>query len=161
MKSNATPLSWTILSVDYGARRTGLAVGQTFLRTSTPLKTLEHPWHRPDWHALDKLFARWQPHLVVIGFPLHPGGTEPQPRIAAKIKRFGTALAARYAIEIQYIDESYTSELASAELRCRRRDKQMNRPISKTDIDAVAATIILDSWFELHTPTTPTTGKES
>ncbi len=133
-------MSLTLLGFDYGTKRIGVAVGQVITRTVTPLTTLRNTNETPDWQAIGKLIAEWHPDKLVVGLPLHLDGT-PQ-ALTAKAQRFGNQLKGRYNLPVEMMDERLTSHEAESEL-AQRKGKRV-----KTDIDALAAALILQSWLD-------------
>ena len=135
-------MSQTLLGFDFGIKRIGVAVGQSITHTVTPLTTLHNSNETPDWLAIGKLIAEWQPDKLVVGLPLHLDGTT-QP-LTARAQRFGNQLKGRYNLPVEMMDERLTSHEAESEL-AKRRSKS-----GKTDIDALAAALILQSWLDQH-----------
>jgi putative Holliday junction resolvase len=135
-------VSQTLLGFDFGIKRIGVAVGQSITRTVTPLITLHNTNQTPDWQAIGKLIAEWQPAKLVVGLPLHLDGTS-QP-LTARAQRFGNQLKGRYNLPVEMVDERLTSHEAESEL-VKRRSKSV-----KSDIDALAAALILQSWLDEH-----------
>ena len=94
----------------------------------------------PDWNAISKLIAEWQPDRLVVGLPLHlDGSTQP---LTEKAQRFGNQLKGRYNLPVEMMDERLTSHEAENELKARGGN------IAKADIDALAAALILQSWLD-------------
>lgn len=123
-----------ILGFDFGMKKIGVATGQTITRTATPVCQLKAQDGVPNWNEMDALFKKWQPKICVIGLPFHADGSESL--LVPKARSFGEKLKKRYAsyhIECSFIDEHLTSFAA--------------RQLSKTNIDATAAMIILESWL--------------
>lgn len=63
----------TFLAFDFGARRTGVAVGNRMLRSATPQATIAAEGEA----RLVQVEARvreWQPDALVVGVPFHPDG---------------------------------------------------------------------------------------
>ena len=133
-------MSQTLLGFDYGTKRIGVAVGQDISHSVTPLTTLTSQNDKPDWDAIGKLIAEWQPDRLVVGLPLHLDGS-PQP-LTEKAQRFGNQLKGRYNLPVDMVDERLTSHEAEAEL-AKRGGKMV-----KADIDALAAALILQSWLD-------------
>jgi len=129
--------SRTFLGFDYGLQRIGVAVGQELTATASPLTTVRANDGKPDWDAISKLFAQWQPDEVVVGLPLNMDGSESE--LSHRAQRFGNQLHGRYNLPAHFMDERLTSLQAEAELR--------GRAHKKADIDKVAAKIILESWL--------------
>ncbi len=132
----------TLLAFDYGTRRIGVALGQTLTGGVRPLLTLNARNNKPDWDAISRLLEQWQPDRLVVGLPLHMDGTE-QP-MTDKARRFGNQLKGRYNLPVDMVDERLSSDAAEQllEERGRRQDR--------TGLDAVAATVILESWLTQH-----------
>ena len=135
-------MSQTLLGFDYGTKRIGVAVGQTITHTVTPLTTLQSTNETPDWQAISRLIEEWQPDTLVVGLPLQLDGTT-QP-LTTKAQRFGNQLKGRYNLPVEMMDERLTSHEAETKLASRKGKS------AKTDIDALAAALILQSWLDQH-----------
>ena len=133
-------MSQTLLGFDYGTKRIGVAVGQDITRGVTPLTTLHSKNDKPDWDAIGKLIAQWQPDKLVLGLPLHLDGSV-QP-LTERVQRFGNQLKGRYNLPVELVDERLASHEAETELAAR------GRKTAKTEIDALAAALILQSWLD-------------
>jgi len=136
----------TILGFDYGSQRIGVAVGQTLTATARPVATLTARNHQPDWQQLTALIAEWQPHLLVVGLPTHADGSASETTLAAQ--HFITQLQTRYQLPIETIDERLSS--VAAEARLQEAGVNPSKKAHKRNwqsIDAVAAQIILETWF--------------
>ena len=133
-------MSQTLLGFDYGTKRIGVAVGQDISRSVTPLTTLPSQNDKPDWDAISKLIAEWQPDRLGVGLPLHLDGSV-QP-LTQKAQRFGNQLKGRYNLPVEMVDERLSSHEAEAELAAR------GGKVAKADIDALAAALILQSWLD-------------
>ena len=96
-----------ILAFDFGEKRIGVAVGNTFTKTSEPLKIIEEKNQQDKFKAIEELIQDWQPQILVIGLPKHPDGAEHE--MTQKAKRFGNQLHGRFQKKIAWVDERYTS----------------------------------------------------
>lgn len=132
----------TVFGFDFGRKRIGVAVGQELIGTARPLTTLSgRP--SPDWVAIGRLIAQWQPVLLVVGIAYHADGT-PNPTTEAALL-FGRQLHERYQLPVETIDERLSSWEAAdlfAQSDLGRRGRQ-----NESTIDQVAAALILESWF--------------
>lgn len=137
----------TYLCFDYGARRIGVAVGETLTRAARPLATLANG-ESPDWRALEQVVRDWLPAGLVVGLPLDDDGRE-QP-ITASARRFSEALRERFALPVHLADERYSSRAADAELRHARASGRMPKRVRKGDRDGQAARLILEQWLSEH-----------
>jgi putative Holliday junction resolvase len=136
----------TLIAVDYGLRRIGIATGTCLTGTSSPLTTISATQGAPDWSAFDMVLREWQPDLLVLGLPFNKDGSESD--MTTAVKEFAATLQARYSIPIEFIDERYTSVEAEAILKEQRRLGIRKKKLKKEDVDAQAAQIIAESWMQ-------------
>lgn len=136
----------TVLAFDYGVKRTGVASGELEIGVAHPLVTLHAETRAARLAAIDRLVAEWQPGLLVVGLPLHPDGAEHELTRAAR--NFAAELEDRYKLPVFLHDERYSS--ASAAEACRSAQHGGNRNVAKsrTSLDALAAQIILQGFFD-------------
>lgn len=126
----------SILALDVGAARIGLSLASTISRLARPAGALTN-----DEAVLQNLRNLCQHENVthiVVGLPRGLGGQET--RQTAEVRRFAEKLA-ELKIPISWQDEAVTSAQAEAELQARRK------PYTKSDIDALAATYILEDYL--------------
>lgn len=134
----------TVLGFDYGELRVGIAVGQSVTGNGRPLVTLHNrDRHAIDWAAIGKLIEQWQPGALVVGMPIDDDGV-PYP-VAEAIKRFGNRLHGRFGLPVHYADERLSSKEAALRLRAPAGKRRNEAPV-----DAMAAAVILDTWFSLQ-----------
>ena len=135
-----------ILGFDFGLRRIGVAIGQTTTHTASSLETVSHG-REPDWIAIARLVKEWKPATLLVGLPLGPDGEETD--MSKTARRFGAALQKRFSIEVAYADERLSSRAAEdrfAELRAGGRARRKDA----SQLDAMAAQIILENWLQSH-----------
>lgn len=134
----------TVLGIDFGKRRIGVAVGQTATGTASPLAVVNH--HEiPDWDALEALVREWRPALAVVGLPLGPEGEETE--MTREARTFAADLQTRCGLEIAFVDERLSSVQAQSEFVERRSSGRARRK-DAGKLDAVAAKIILENWLQ-------------
>jgi len=132
----------TVLAFDFGEKRIGVATGETLLGNAHPLTVIHAESNDDRFAAIGKLVAEWQPVLLVVGLPTHADGTAHEmTRLATK---FGERLQRRFKLPIGYADERLTSVDAESRLRETGRNSKSAKPL----LDAVAAQLILQTWFE-------------
>lgn len=140
------------LGFDYGEWRIGIAVGDRRLDTGRPLTTLHNRnADQIDWAAIEALIEEWRPDVLALGWPIDDAGRcYPQ---AAAIRRFGNRLRERYRLPVFVVDERLSSEQATERL-LNRRGRQGRRAIERDQgqIDAMAAAVILDTFFGQSAP---------
>ena len=131
-----------ILAIDYGRKRTGLAVTDVLRITANPLLTIETK-NLIDW--LKDYFAHEPVDEVVVGHPTQMNGQESEsmnyirPFMGNFKKQFPT-------IPITMYDERFTSVLAHQAMIAggmKKKDRQ-----NKAVVDKIAACIILEGYLE-------------
>jgi len=143
MPDTARPRGY-ILGFDFGLRRIGVAVGQTATHTASSLETVGHG-REPDWVAIARLVKEWEPAMLLVGLPLGASGEETDMSKAAR--RFGAALQKRFSLQVAFADERLSSRAAGeqfAELRASGRLRKKDA----SQLDAMAARIILENWLQ-------------
>lgn len=141
----------TVLAFDFGLRRIGVAVGSSRLRIAHPLATISAEDNRSRFQAIAALVAEWQPARFVVGRPAsRPGERHP---LAPALERFARRLQARFGIPVEFVDETLSSWDASRRLSAGGTPAREQRG----RLDAMAACVILESWFERR-PTLPRSG---
>ena len=131
----------TLLGFDFGVRRIGVAVGETSTGIASPLGAIEAEANDKRFREIGRLVDEWQPAAFVVGRPKHADGAEHE--IAKLAEKFGRRLASRYALPVVFVDETLSSATAEASLRGAR-----TRARRKGDVDALAATLILQSFLD-------------
>ena len=120
----------TFLALDFGLKRTGVAVGNRLLRSAQPQATIQAEG--------DARFARitervreWQPDALVVGVPYHPDGAAHENTVRAQ--KFARQLRGRLGLPVFEVDERYSTTEALAS--------------GVKDADAGAACIILEQFL--------------
>jgi putative Holliday junction resolvase len=121
------------LCFDHGAKRIGVAVGQSITATATPLETVFCKNGKPDWQQISRLIRQWQPNEFVVGLPLTMNGERQEATESAE--KFSRQLHGRHPLPVHLVDE----RLSSLEAR--------NRLKNSYNVDPVAAQLILETWF--------------
>ena len=131
-----------ILAIDFGKKRTGLAVTDSLRITANPLITIETK-QLSDW--LREYFAKETVDEVVIGHPKQMNGedSESMQYIRPFVERFKQTFPDK---PITYYDERFTSVLAHQAMIAGGMKKK-NRQ-DKAQVDKLAACIILEGYME-------------
>ena len=130
-----------ILCIDYGKKRTGLAVTDPLKIIASALTTVETSTLID---FLKKYFQQEEVELVLIGEPKNwdESDTHATPLVHQFIQKFKKEFPAR---NIEKIDELYTSKLAAnAMLEMGMKKKQRQ---NKALVDEIAATIMLQEYL--------------
>ncbi len=131
-----------LLGIDYGRKRIGLAIGQTLTSTANPLKVLIKQNDILD--QLQAIIKEWQISRIIIGLPLTMAGEEQD--ISREVRNFGRKLGHQSGLAIEYCDERLTSYEAERDFQ-QQRSQQTRKAKHKQQLDAEAAALILQSWF--------------
>jgi putative holliday junction resolvase len=130
-----------ILSIDYGGKRTGLAVTDPLQIIATGLETIESsqliPW-------LKTYLLKEDVELIIIGLPKNwdESDTHGTPLVQAAIKKIQKEFP---AMPTKTVDERYSSKMAKdamLEMGMKKRDRRI-----KGNVDVIAATIILQEYL--------------
>ena len=113
----------SFVAFDFGAKRTGCAVGTRMLRSANPLPTIRA--------EAGERIKEWQPDALVIGVPYHPDGNAHEN--TARAKKFGRQLKSRFGLPVFEVDERYSTTEALAG--------------GARDADAASACIILEQFL--------------
>jgi len=131
-----------ILSIDYGGKRTGLAVTDPLQIIASGLCTVETPKLKA---FLKDYFSKETVELVIIGMPVNWDDTDTHatPLVQKFIKEFVKDFP---AIPKKEVDERFTSKLATqAMLQMGLKKKQRQ---NKSLVDEIAATIMLQEYMQ-------------
>lgn len=138
-----------IMSIDYGQKRTGIAVSDPLQMIANGLTTVNTP------QLLDFIadyLSKEQVERIVVGYPKQTNGEESENM--KRITPFVNRLRKLYPdITVELYDERFTSVLAHRAIiesgisRKARQDKAL--------VDKISATIILQDYLESKTKTLP------
>ena len=137
-----------ILAFDFGARRIGVASGDTLTQTARELTTLDVS-EGAFWPEIERLVREYTPAHLVVGLPLNMDGTATA--LTEACRSFASELHARLDIPVALVDERLSSREAEAQLRERRASGLKRRRTSRADIDMMAAKILLEQWLRKQT----------
>jgi putative holliday junction resolvase len=130
-----------ILAIDYGLKRTGLAVTDPLKIIATALTTVESP---KLIQFLKDYFKKEAVELIVIGEPKN--WDESDTHATPLVKKLVEKLKKEFPnMPLKLVDERYTSKMASAaiiEMGIKKKDRR-----DKSLVDKVAATIILQEYM--------------
>ena len=139
----------TVLALDFGLKRIGIASGDTLTRSAHPRGIVANGPAGPDWSALQKIIDDLRPTRVAVGEPYNADGSESP--LTGVARRFAAELKQRSALPVDMVDERWSSQDAEERLRDERASGERKRRVTKEAIDAAAAAVILERWFERKT----------
>jgi putative holliday junction resolvase len=120
----------TFLALDFGIKRTGVAVGNRLLRTATPQATIKAQG-AAQLAAVEARVHEWRPDALVVGVPFHPDGASHDNTVRAR--KFARQLRSLLKLPVFEVDERYSTTEALA--------------AGANDPDAGAACVILEQFL--------------
>ena len=134
-----------ILSIDYGKKRTGLAVTDPLQIIANGLATVSTS---ELFDYLKKYTSQEQVERIVIGRPTQPNGQPSENLVPVEqfVNRWRKAMP---EIPIEYYDERFTSVLAHQAILDSGIGKKARRE-NKGLVDEISATIILQDWMRAN-----------
>ena len=120
----------TFLGLDFGEKKTGLALGNRLLRSAQAHGTVRAQGDAR-FVAIAKVVQEWQPDALVVGVPFHPDG-QPHDN-TRRARRFARQLQGRFKLPVFEVDERYSTTEALSQ--------------GAKDADAAAACIILEQFL--------------
>jgi len=131
-----------LLAIDFGLKRTGLAV-------TDPLQIIAHALDTVETKVLMEYLKKYlnseKVEEIIVGHPKHADDTDAD--IMVNIRLFVEELAKNFPnMKITFWDERHTSKRASQAMvmaGIKKKDRQ-----KKENIDKIAATILLQDYLE-------------
>jgi putative Holliday junction resolvase len=130
----------SVLGLDVGNRRIGVAAASLAAGLPRPLATLANDDNF--FQALHGLIESENAETLVVGLPRGLDGQHTEQ--TQIVETFTDELRKNYDLPIHFQDEAVTSKQAEAELESR------GKPYVRGDIDALAATYILEDWLSAN-----------
>ncbi|MBW3629877.1 MAG: Holliday junction resolvase RuvX [Gemmatimonadetes bacterium] len=134
-----------LLSLDYGAKRIGVALSDPTGTIASPLDTLtRREGKRPPWPEIRRLVEENEVTGFVVGLPLDLSGEEGE--WASEVRGFGAELTRRFGLPVDWVDERMTSVLAERAVRSVGLKRSARE--QKGRVDAAAAALILQAHLD-------------
>jgi putative Holliday junction resolvase len=129
------------MAIDYGLKRTGIAVTDPLQIIATGLTTVESPKLIP---FLKEYLRTEVVELILIGEPKNwdDSDTHATPLVRQVMQRLKKEFP---GMPLQPVDERYTSKMASRAMIDMGMKKKQRR--NKALVDEIAATILLQEWL--------------
>ena len=131
-----------VLAVDWGERRTGLAVSDELGITAQGLDTIVVEDEEQIVGRVAEIVDETGAETIVVGLPLNMDGTESEK--SEKVRVFGKKLTERTGRRVVYHDERLTSSQAERVMR----ELSVKTRGNKERIDRIAATLILQEYLK-------------
>ena len=146
--------SGSVLAVDYGRARVGLAIADAETQLPRPLLTLNRVNRNEDMRRLRELVREHGVRQIVVGLPLRLDGTRGE--MAEEATRFASRVRKQLGVPVDMVDERLTSWEAERLLEeqsgrvlhdTKTHAKKEGRP-ERASVDAVAAAVILKEYLD-------------
>ena len=131
-----------ILAVDYGERRTGIAISDELGITAQGLETIEVKDESEIPSLVARIVSDKKAEKIVVGLPLNMNSSESEKCI--KVREFGALLAEKTNIPVVFWDERLTSVQAKRVMRELNKKTYRNKQM----VDKISATLILQEYLK-------------
>lgn len=131
-----------ILAIDYGTKRIGLAITDPLKMFAIPFDTILNDQNTIE--KIEQIIKKKFVVKVIMGNPVKESGEDSV--ISKDIRKFKSELEKKINLEIELVDERYSSDIASKRIlesvpsKKKRRDKSL--------IDKNAAAVILEDYLQ-------------
>jgi putative holliday junction resolvase len=133
----------SVLGIDLGKKRIGLAISDASERIALPAGIIESRGRTADLAAIRSLVAERGVRQVVVGLPLHMNGRAGPEAQAARA--FAAALARELGLPVETLDERWSTVEAERTLHATGQGRRKRRP---GEADTLAATLLLRTFLE-------------
>ena len=132
-----------ILGIDYGTRKTGIAISGPLGTLCSPLSTVDT---KKIYSEIESRIEEYDVSKIVVGWPINEDGSHQE--ITRTVEDFIGRLRKKVDIEIVAWDERYSSMRARAMLKDSGASKK--RRNQRGAVDAIAAVVILEEYLEAN-----------
>lgn len=131
--------SKSLISLDVGEKRIGVALADTSVRIAIPFMTVEVDGN--ELQSIAEIVVKEGADTIVVGYPRNQQGEATAQ--THYVEKFAEQLE-DLDVKVVFQDESLTSVMAEQQLSSHKK------PFEKGDVDAQAAAIILQDYIEAH-----------
>lgn len=143
MTDNASvPTRGTLLGLDYGTKRIGVAVSTPDQSIASPLENYTRRNLPEDEAFLKRQATEYQAVGLVVGLPVHMSGDEGTK--AREARAFGEWAGLACGLPVVFWDERYSSAMAELYLQ----QAEVSRKKQKQRLDKVAAQVMLQAFLD-------------
>ena len=135
-----------IMGIDYGMRRIGIALSDVTHLIAKGYETINWNGRDIDWalNRIGEIIKEQEVTDIVLGRPLRTDGTGSETQ--AKVEEFASVLTELYGLPIHYIDERFTTVIASQYLHAAGKKAEKHKKV----IDQVAAEVFLQDYLDAN-----------
>ncbi|MBM3971316.1 MAG: Holliday junction resolvase RuvX [Planctomycetes bacterium] len=138
----SVPTRGTLLGLDYGTKRIGVAVSTPDQSIASPLENYTRRNATLDAAYLKKITTEYQAVGLVVGLPVHMSGDEGTK--AREARTFGEWAGNACGLPVVFWDERYSSAMAGLYLQ----QAEVSRKKQKSRLDKVAAQLVLQAFLD-------------
>ena len=132
----------SILAIDYGKKRIGLAVSSTYT-LATPLKPVLTDLRSETMFAkISEIIKEYSVGKIVVGLPLNMNDTESD--MTKEARSFADVIEKKFQIKVDFADERLTSRDAESKLALSEKNWRKR----KKKIDSASACLILQNYLD-------------
>ena len=124
------------LGIDYGTKRTGIAISDSSARLSVVKETISSSVQKAVIERIKNIVVEEKVDSIIVGMPLNLSGEKTE--TSEMVARFIEKLRNHVTIPVQTTDERLTSQMA----------EKILRGINKKERDQVAAQIFLQNFLD-------------
>ena len=128
------------LGIDYGEVNYGFAIGNSITKNSTTYFSEKIASEKEALKFIENLIKEWDLKGIILGYPLNMDDTDS--KLSLKVSKFKIACEQLFDIDVELEDERLTTWEAKEIM-----SDENNLTDKKTTSHALAAKIILDTWF--------------
>ena len=139
--ANTVPTTGTLLGIDFGTKRIGIAVSTPDQSIASPLQNYDRRNETEDCAIMKRTAREYQAVGLVVGLPVHMSGDEGGK--AKEARKFGEWIGRMVELPVVFWDERYTSALAGLYLQ----QSNLSEKKQKAKLDKVAAQVMLQSFL--------------
>jgi putative Holliday junction resolvase len=131
-----------VLAVDWGIKRIGLAISDPLQLFAIGLVTINN--NSKFWKDFLSTIANYNIVKIIVGLPFYNDGTESD--LAKKVHEFINELQSKTNVQIETIDERYSSKIAEHQIIESVKSKKKRQ--DKSLVDKMAAAVILQNYLD-------------
>jgi putative Holliday junction resolvase len=131
----------TLLGIDYGKKRVGVAVGNTLTKSAQPLQIIVRQDDAQVVQVIRALMNEWQVSELVIGIPRQPDDTPHQMTVACGV--FAQQLRDEFEVVVHEVDERYSSAVLMP-----KSQRRADGSVREVPQDDKAAAVILQQFLD-------------
>lgn len=132
----------TVLGIDPGTRRVGVAVSDTRDTVALPLVVIQRKDDDSYIEELVEIAKTREADAIVVGWPRRLDGTDgPEAQAAGHLAEI---LRTRLGLPVHLVDERFTTRIAEGALSSGKVSARKQRPV----VDKVAATLLLQGFLD-------------